>query len=65
MAELVNLRQRRKQRKREEKEQKAAQNRVLYGLTTEERSRHKSAGARALMRLEAHRLSPESDTLPE
>ncbi len=55
MAELINLRQRRKAKMRAEAEAKAAQNRHLHGRTLAEKRAAKDEAVRLEKHVEAHR----------
>jgi hypothetical protein len=55
MAEIVNLRKARKAKTRADKDAQAAENRVKFGRTKEERRSADAAERLARRRLEAHR----------
>lgn len=55
MAEIVNLRQARKQKARADKEAKAAENRIAFGRTREERRLGEARKTLAERRLEGHK----------
>ncbi len=55
MAEIVNLRKLRKAKARSEAEEKAAQNRVKFGVSKPERKAHEAEQAMADRRLDGHR----------
>jgi hypothetical protein len=59
MAEIINLRQARKRKARTDKEVRAAENRVAYGRTKEERSLTDARKDLDEKRLEAHRRDDE------
>ncbi len=61
MGEIVNLRRARKGRERERREAEAAANRVLSGMTKDERRRLAAERERAERGLEGHRLTPADD----
>ncbi len=59
---IVNLRQARKQKSREAAKEKAADNRLKFGRTKEQKAGDEAASARrdqASERLERHRLEPD------
>jgi hypothetical protein len=58
MAELVNLRTRRKQAKRQEDEQRSNANRLAHGLPKRIRKLEAEKQTQASRRLEAHRIDP-------
>jgi uncharacterized protein DUF4169 len=60
MAEIINLRQARKRKARTDKEVRAAENRVAYGRTKEERSLTDARKDLDEKRLEAHRRDHET-----
>ncbi|HEV2558908.1 MAG TPA: DUF4169 family protein [Microvirga sp.] len=55
MAEIINLRQARKRKARSEKEAQAAENRVAFGRTKEERRLAEAEKDLAARRLEGHK----------
>ncbi len=55
MAEIINLRQARKRKARSDKEAKAAENRVTFGRTKEERRLAEAEKDLAVRRLEGHK----------
>jgi hypothetical protein len=55
MAEIINLRQARKRKARSDKEAKAAENRVTFGRTKEERRLAEAERDLAARRLEGHK----------
>ena len=59
MAELINLRQRRKQAARKERETLASANRAKFGETKTARMVREKSEALDLKRLDAHRRKPE------
>ena len=61
MGEIVNLRRARKGRERKRREAEAAENRVLFGMTKDERRRLTAERERAERGLEGHRLAPSDD----
>jgi hypothetical protein len=63
MAEIINLRRARKARAQVDKETLAAENRVRFGRTGEERRRREAEESLAKRRLEGHRREdpPEPD----
>jgi hypothetical protein len=61
MADVINLRQKRKQKARTEKEGKAEQNRRFYGRTKAEKELKKKEEARRARHLEGHRLGEEEE----
>jgi hypothetical protein len=61
MADVINLRQKRKQKARMEKEEKAEQNRRLHGRTKAEKELKKKEEARSKRHLEGHRLDQEEE----
>lgn len=58
MAEVINLRQRRKRKQREDKAQQAAENRVKFGRTALQRQREEQEAAAARARLDGLRREP-------
>lgn len=56
MADIVNLRQRRKRQARAEKARQAEANRLRHGRSGAERQRNADATANAAAKLEQHRL---------
>jgi hypothetical protein len=61
MAEIINLRQARKRKTRAGKEAKAAENRVAFGRTKEERRLSEAEKALAERRLEGHKRDETSE----
>lgn len=61
MAEIVNLRRVRKQRARQDAEAQAAQNRLTFGRTRNERLATEVARDKAARDLDGHRLPPPDD----
>ena len=61
MGEIVNLRRARKGRERKRREAEAAKNRVLFGMTTDQRRRLTTERERRERGLEGHRLTPPDD----
>ena len=61
MGEIVNLRRARKGRERKRREAAAAENRVLFGMTKDERRRLTAERERAERGLDGHRLPPSDD----
>jgi hypothetical protein len=59
MAEIINLRRARKQKAKAEKEACAAENRVAFGRTKDERRLSESRKALAERRLEGHKLDDQ------
>lgn len=57
MAEIVNLRQRRKQKARAEKEAAAAQNRLTHGRRKDEKDATTAEQSRLRAKLEGHKKS--------
>jgi hypothetical protein len=55
MAEIINLRQARKRKARADKDAKAAENRVAFGRTKEERRLSAAEKTLNLRRLEGHK----------
>ena len=62
MAQIINLNKRRKAKKRQEKEKKAAENRVKYGRTKQERLLAKQEKERADRHLDGHKLEPSNSS---
>jgi hypothetical protein len=58
MAEIVNLRKLRKAKARSADESKAAENRVKFGRTRQERAKQAAEQALELRRIEGHRRTP-------
>jgi hypothetical protein len=56
MVEVINLNKKRKARARTDNEKKAAQNRVNFGRTKDEKNLEKLNAKRAEQRLEGHKL---------
>jgi hypothetical protein len=61
MAEIINLRQRRKQRARNAKAVKAEQNRIWHGRTKAEKQSAEANHARHSARLDGHKLTGDDD----
>jgi hypothetical protein len=62
MAEIINLRKHRKAKARATDENTAAENRVKFGRTRQERERQATEEARAVRQLDGHRLTtPQPD----
>ena len=57
MADVVNLRQRRKQKTREEQDKAAAENRARFGRPKAERTRERAESLRARAELEHKKLT--------
>lgn len=62
MAEVVNLRQRRKQAERRAKDETAAENRLRFGRTAAERKVQAREGERAASLLDGHKRDAPSET---
>lgn len=56
-ADIVNLRQARKAKKRFEREEQAAENRVKFGQTKEQRQKQRTEVERSVRQLDGHRLT--------
>ncbi len=56
MAQIINLNKKRKTKKREKKEKEAAENRVKYGRTKQERMLAKKEKQHADQHLDGHKL---------
>lgn len=56
MADIINLRQRRKQKGREEKDKRAEQNRIKFGRTKAQKTRDTFEKQKLLNELELKRL---------
>lgn len=65
MAEIVNLRRARKSRAGQQKEAQAAENRIRFGRTKQERERPLAEARLASDRLSGHQLPPPDDADPE
>ena len=61
MGEVVNLRQARKAKLRSAKETDAAENRIRFGQTKQERLLNKAEKRSNDLRLDGHRLTPDPD----
>jgi Domain of unknown function (DUF4169) len=61
MADIINLRQARKDKARADKEARAAQNRVKFGRTKEEKRLAEAQERLAERRIEAHRRDHENE----
>lgn len=61
MAEIINLNRARKSRNKAEKAARAQTNRITHGLTKAERTAARSDSAKAIERLEQHRLERPED----
>ncbi|WP_210484928.1 DUF4169 family protein [Microvirga antarctica] len=61
MADIVNLRTVRKRKARAEKEDRAAQNRVAFGLSKAERALASTERSLAERRLDTHKRDGDSD----
>ncbi|GIL40304.1 DUF4169 family protein [Roseiterribacter gracilis] len=61
MADIVNLRKARKDKARADKEKKAAENRVAFGRTKEDKKLSEAQRALEEARLAAHRKAPSKD----
>jgi hypothetical protein len=61
MAEIINLRKLRKAKARAADESKAAENRVKFGRTRQERDKQAAEQALELRRIEGHRRTPDAD----
>jgi hypothetical protein len=59
MAEIINLRQRRKQKSRDEREKVAAANRAYFGQSKDEKQRTAAKQALAARKLEGHKVEKE------
>lgn len=62
MAEIFNLRQKRKARDRSEKDKHAAGNRQKHGRTREQKEREKLEAERAKKLLDGHKIEPDDAT---
>lgn len=58
MTEVINLNQKRKAKARTEKEKKAAQNRIKFGRTKQEKNLEKLDARRAEKHIQGHKLEP-------
>jgi len=56
MAQIINLNKKRKAKKRQDKEKKAAENRVKYGRTKQERLLAKQEQEKANQHIDGHKL---------
>lgn len=61
MTEVINLQQQRKAKARGEKEKQAAQNRVKFGRTKEEKMLEKQKAERAKKLLEGHKRETDEE----
>ena len=61
MGEIVNLRRSRKAQDRRREEARAAENRILFGMTKAERLVVEIERAKADRNLEAHKITPAQD----
>lgn len=61
MAQIINLRQRRKQAKREREAAQAAENRLLHGRSKAERERDKKEAEHARRSLDQHRVEHKDE----
>lgn len=59
MAEIINLKQRRKAKARVDKEKKAAENRIKFGRTKEEKKAEKQKAERAEQHIKGHKRDTE------
>lgn len=62
MAEIINLKQKRKAKARTEKEKKAAENRRKFGRTKEEKHTEKLKANLAERHLQAHKRETEEES---
>ncbi len=61
MAEVINLKQKRKASARTEKERQASENRVKFGRTKAERQKQKLLSEKAERLLDGHKTTPDGD----
>lgn len=61
MAEVINLRQKRKAKSRDEKEKQAEQNRLLHGRTKTEKSLTKAEAERATRAHDGHKRDGDKE----
>jgi hypothetical protein len=61
MAQIINLRQKRKEKARADKDVRAEQNRIAFGRTKAERTLTESRKELEAKRLDAHRRDDESE----
>ena len=61
MAELINLNKARKDKAKQSKRSQAAENRIVYGISTQIRKREKAAQTREAAKLDGNRLETDSD----
>lgn len=59
MAEIVNINRARKKKRSAEKKKSADENRVKFGRTKAEKSKHKSDASRLQRHLDAHQLDAD------
>ena len=62
MAQIINLNKRRKAKKRQDREKKAAENRIKYGRTKQERLIAKQEQERANKHIDGHKLENDNQT---
>ena len=61
MAEIVNLRQRRKRKARAEKEQAASENRARFGVAAPERRHREALEEQERQKLDGHRRDRDAE----
>lgn len=61
MSEIINLNQKRKARARVEKDARAAENRIRYGRTKQEKQTEKAKAEKLQRHVEAHKRETEEE----
>jgi hypothetical protein len=61
MTEVINLNQKRKAKARTEKERKAAQNRIKFGRTKQEKNKEQLSAKLAEKHIQGHKMETEEN----
>lgn len=64
MAKIINLNKKRKAKKKEDKEKKAAENRIKYGRTKEERKLAEATAKKEERKLDGHQILKAEKNAP-